>query len=148
MKRLIRYQGAILRGASILLVQHREHAGGRSYWLLPGGGREEGETEEQCVVREMNEETGLDVQVERLLMDEPAYPGAADQRRKTYLCAILSGEPQPGYEPEPEVAAKYAIAAVGWFDLTSEAGWGEQVIADRSTYSELKKIQALLGLKK
>ncbi len=148
MVRNIRYQGAILRGTHILLIQHREHAGGRSYWLLPGGGREEGETEEQCVIREMKEETGLDVKIDRLLMNEAASPRVGDPlRRKTYLCTILAGEAQPGYEPEPEVAARYAIAEVGWFDLRSQENWGEKVISDRYTYPELKQIQAILGYK-
>jgi 8-oxo-dGTP pyrophosphatase MutT (NUDIX family) len=145
MSRSIRYQGAILRNDQILLIQHSEHAGGRSYWLLPGGGREDGETEEQCVIREMKEETGLDVKVERLLMEEPEHPGGAYKRHKTYLCTILSGEAHPGYEPEPEVAAHYRIAEVGWFDLHDEARWGEKVIADPFTYPELKQIQAILG---
>jgi 8-oxo-dGTP pyrophosphatase MutT (NUDIX family) len=145
MPRSIRYQGAILRDEYILLIQHREHASGHSYWLLPGGGREDGETEEQCVLREMKEETGLDVKVERLLMDEPEHPGGAYQRHKTYLCTILSGEAQPGYEPEPEVAALYRIAAVSWFNLRDEASWGEKVISDPFTYPEMKRIREILG---
>lgn len=145
MKRAIRYQGAILQESNILLIQHREHAGGRSYWLLPGGGIEAGETEEACVLREMKEETGLDVSIERLLLDEPAPDGDTTyQRRKTYVCRIVAGDPQPGYEPEPEVAARYGIAAVGWFDLRSETNWGE-VGSDRFTYPQLKRIQAALG---
>jgi 8-oxo-dGTP pyrophosphatase MutT (NUDIX family) len=140
----IRYQGAILRGEQILLIEHTEVEGGRSYWLLPGGGREEGESEEHCVIREMKEETGLDVEVERLLLDEPAVPGSAS-RHKTYLCRILYGEPQPGYEPEPWVADLYRISAVGWFDLYDESNWGEKVISDRFTFPTLKQIQAVLG---
>jgi 8-oxo-dGTP diphosphatase len=139
-----RYQGAILRNDHILLIQHREHSG-RSYWLLPGGGREAGETEEQCVRREMQEETGLDVQVERLLMDETHTMLGKTHHRKTYLCTILAGEPQPGYEPEPEVAAFYRIAAVGWFNLRDAASWGEQVTADPYTYTELQQLQVILG---
>jgi hypothetical protein len=49
MIRSVRYQGAIILSDHILLVQHSEHASGRIYWLLPGGGREEGESEEACV---------------------------------------------------------------------------------------------------
>lgn len=144
MDRPTRYQGAIVRENHILLIQHQEHAGGRSYWLLPGGGREAGETEEQCVIREMKEETGLDISVAGLLMEEPRFPGS-DKWHKTYLCIVLAGEAQPGYEPEPEVADKYKIAAVRWFDLRDEAGWGEGVMADRFTYPELKKIRKILG---
>ncbi len=145
MKRLIRYQGAILRGTSILLVQHREHAGGRSYWLLPGGGREEGETEEQCVVREMNEETGLDVQVERLLMDVPSLPGGIYQRLKTYLCTPLQGEAAPGYEPETAASAMYRIDQVAWIDLRDPSTWSPDVTGDRFTYPTLLKVRASLG---
>jgi 8-oxo-dGTP pyrophosphatase MutT (NUDIX family) len=47
MIRDIRYQAAIIHNRQILLIQHREHASGRSYWLLPGGGREADETPEQ-----------------------------------------------------------------------------------------------------
>ncbi len=68
MKRDIRYQGAILRDDLILLIKHREHATGHSYWLLPGGGREDKESEENCIRREMREETHLSVKVERLLL--------------------------------------------------------------------------------
>lgn len=39
----------------------------RGYWALPGGRMEAGESIEQTVVREVKEETGLDVQVERVI---------------------------------------------------------------------------------
>ena len=135
-----------MHGDHILLVQHREHAGERSYWLLPGGGREDGETEEQCVIREMKEETNLDVKVERLLMEAPRFLGS-DKLHKTYLCTILAGEAQPGYEPEPDVAARYQIADVRWLDLWDDSSWGEEIITDPYTYPELKKIQEILGFR-
>ena len=70
MERLIRYQGAIIQDDQLLLIKHHELASGREYWILPGGGREPGESEEDCVIREMMEETGLTVAVERLLMED------------------------------------------------------------------------------
>ena len=73
--RSTRYQGAIIRDHQILLIKQTEHASGRSYWLLPGGGIEPDETEERCVQREVLEETGLHVLVQDLLLDEPASPG-------------------------------------------------------------------------
>jgi 8-oxo-dGTP pyrophosphatase MutT (NUDIX family) len=141
MKRKIRYQAAILRERRILLIQHREHDGNRSYWLLPGGGREEGESEEECVLREVREETGLEVQIVKLLLDLPEPPGGGYERHKTYWCTPISGEARPGYEPEPEAAACYAISAVRWFDLNDEAAWDEGIGADPFTYPELKAIQ-------
>jgi 8-oxo-dGTP diphosphatase len=46
---------------SVLLVQ-REDA---SVWVLPGGGIETGESPEEAVVREVKEETGLHIRIER-----------------------------------------------------------------------------------
>src|SRR3712207_4455567 len=101
-RRIIRYQGAILQNDHILLIRYREQISGRSYWLIPGGGIEADETEEACVEREMREETCLEVAVERLILDEPARPGGIYQRRKTYLCKVVSGDARPGREPELE----------------------------------------------
>ena len=137
----IRYQGAIVRGDQLLLIKHSEHKGGRAYWVIPGGGREEGETEEACVQREMMEETGLHVTVERLLLDEPC----GVDRHKTYLCRADAGDPQPGYEPEPEVAEQYAITEVRWFDLSSPDSWDALAKNDSITYPLLKHIQGALG---
>ena len=39
-----------------ILLTHELNSG---WWLLPGGGIEEGETPEECVIREVEEETGL-----------------------------------------------------------------------------------------
>lgn len=143
--RTIRYQGAILRDHHLLLIQQTEHASGRSYWLMPGGGIELGETEEGCVQREMLEETCLQVQVQRLLLDEPDIPGGAYQRRKTYVCHVVDGDPRPGYEPEADAAAMYGITDIGWFDLRDAALWPELIARDSITYPMLLRVQAALG---
>jgi 8-oxo-dGTP pyrophosphatase MutT (NUDIX family) len=143
--RIIRYQGAIIREHHILLIKHTEHASGRSYWLIPGGGIEPDETEEECVRREMHEETCLRVQVHYLLLDEPSTSGGVYKRRKTYLCHILDGEAQPGYEPEVEAATEYGITEVGWFDLRHPTLWNEQILSDPITYPLLQRIRSALG---
>jgi 8-oxo-dGTP pyrophosphatase MutT (NUDIX family) len=145
MSRVIRYQGAILHNHQLLLIKHREHATGHSYWVIPGGGIEVGEDEEACVQREMHEETHLKVEVVRLLLDEPAAPGGVYQRRKTYLCRLISGEAQPGYEPEDEADQRYAIVQVRWFDLRDATTWDCQVFDDSITYALLQRLQEALG---
>lgn len=131
-----------MRNGDILLLQQIEHSTGRSYWLLPGGRKESGETEQQCVQREMLEEVGLHVRVDELLLDEPVVSENID-RRKTYLCSIVAGEPQPGYEPEEAYADKYSFTGVQWVDLGRPVSWAADVVADQG--SLLQQIRAALG---
>jgi len=143
--RSIRYQGAIIQDHHVLLLKQVEHASGRSYWQIPGGGIEPDETEEQCVQREMWEETGLHVQIHSLLLDEPSTPGAIYQRWKTYRCDILAGEARPGSEPEAEYADAYSFTEVGWFDLRHPTTWSARLGSDPYIYSFLQRLQAALG---
>jgi ADP-ribose pyrophosphatase YjhB (NUDIX family) len=61
----IRVTGIVIEGAR-LLVLNQDTDSGRS-WSLPGGKLEDGETLAAALVREMKEETGLDVEPGRLL---------------------------------------------------------------------------------
>jgi 8-oxo-dGTP diphosphatase len=145
MSRITRFQGAIVCDDHILLIKQHENVSGREYWVIPGGGREAGETEQECIEREMREETHLHVVVKALLLDEPGRSQDAYQRFKTYLCTPLGGKAEPGCEPECEVSQAYAITEVRWFDLRDEATWGADVVADPFTYPVLRKIRAMLG---
>ena len=50
--------GAIIIKDEKLVSMYRER-NGRVYYTFPGGGAEEGESEQECVVREVYEEFGL-----------------------------------------------------------------------------------------
>ena len=145
MARHTRYQGLIIQDHCILLIKHQSHTTEIGYWVIPGGGIEGSETEEECVIREMKEETHLDVQIDQLLFDEPSPSGGAYQWRKSYLCRPISGEARPGFEPEPDAAAAYAISEVRWFDLRDESSWGEDLIQDPFTYPQLIQLRKKLG---
>lgn len=56
----------IWRDGEVLLVRHEK--GGHSYWLVPGGGVDPGETMVEAGARELREETGYDVEVSRLVL--------------------------------------------------------------------------------
>jgi 8-oxo-dGTP pyrophosphatase MutT (NUDIX family) len=140
-----RYQGAIIQNHQLLLLKQIEHASGRAYWQIPGGGIEPYETEAQCVQREMLEETGLSVRVDSLLLDEPSTPDAIYQRWKTYHCTILAGEAHPGSEPEATYADAYRFTEVGWFDLRYPATWRERIAADSYIDAWLQRVQEALG---
>ncbi len=68
----------IAREGRILLLRRapgQKHAG---FWEFPGGKTEPGETPEEGLARELEEELGIVVQVGAHFMDSPyAYPGGA-----------------------------------------------------------------------
>src|SRR5258705_8846517 len=64
-------------------------------WGLPGGSLEYSETPEVGVVREVHEEIGLEVDVEKLLLLKTWSP---DKVGLYYLCKIKSGNFQPSDE--------------------------------------------------
>lgn len=62
---MVRATGVLVENDTILLVKQALRE--RSHWNLPGGALEVGESLGQCLVREMWEETGLNVEVGELL---------------------------------------------------------------------------------
>jgi 8-oxo-dGTP pyrophosphatase MutT (NUDIX family) len=55
-------KGVLLEGVRIALLENE-----RGEWELPGGRPEPGETFEACLIREMAEELGIEIAVERWL---------------------------------------------------------------------------------
>ena len=145
MKRDTRYQGAIVQENKLLLIKAIDHQDGLIYWLIPGGGREAGESEEECLRREMVEETHLEVAVERLLLEMAAFPGDATyQRYKTYLCRVVGGEAQPGWEPEDAAAPLSTMVEIGWFDLGNPESWDPLLMSTPYTYPQVLMIREAL----
>ncbi len=85
----------------ILLFKHTYR--GRYPWGLPGGWLERGESPQAAIVREIREETGMQVEAERLLLawHDTRY-GRLDL---FYACRILKGEFQQSDE----------VQELGWF---------------------------------
>ena len=95
---VIRCVGAIITDqAGRLLVVRRGREPGRGLWSVPGGRVEPGETDEQALVRELREETGLAVRAGRLVggVRRPA-PGGMVFDIRDYAATVTGGTLTPG----------------------------------------------------
>jgi len=84
----------------ILLLRHTYRR--RKPWGIPGGGLQPGETLEECLRREIEEEAGIKVEVERLLS-----AGAHLDRKLVetiFACKPLPGETLACFKPNAEIA--------------------------------------------
>ena len=84
-----RSAGIVIKDGKALLM-HRIN-NGEEYYVFPGGGVEEGETPEQTVVREIDEETSVTVIPKKLAYHIRWDSGEEDFY---YLCEYVSGEPK------------------------------------------------------
>lgn len=85
MKQRIRC-GGIVFIENKMVSMYREF-NNRIYYTFPGGGLEENETEEQCVVREIEEEFGITVQPVKKLYTYNGKKG----KEHFFLCEYISG---------------------------------------------------------
>ena len=90
--------GAIVAdGEGRLLMIKRGHEPGAGLWSIPGGRIEPGESDAEAVVREMIEETGLTVEVGRLIgrVQRPGLNGAVIDIRD-YAATVTGGTLRAG----------------------------------------------------
>jgi ADP-ribose pyrophosphatase YjhB (NUDIX family) len=106
----------------LLLVQHRKD--GLDYWLLPGGGVEEGETIVEAARRELFEETGLEGDVGRpLLLCESIDPREGRHIvHVAFLAAVRRGTLTPGLDGRLVDAAWLPLARLGELRLFPAVG--------------------------
>lgn len=83
----------------ILMV--RQHHQERYVWTVPGGAIEPGETSVDAAVREVKEETGLDVAVDRMIWHvEQLLEGKEPRFVNIFLAAVTGGSLSVGTDPE------------------------------------------------
>jgi ADP-ribose pyrophosphatase YjhB (NUDIX family) len=83
----------------ILLVRQKHE--GKDIWMLPGGAIEDGENALEAAVREVKEETELDVNIGPLLWHIEEVSESRGQRFVNYFLAeSAAGEASLGYDPE------------------------------------------------
>jgi 8-oxo-dGTP pyrophosphatase MutT (NUDIX family) len=103
-KTRVRAAAIVVKDDTLLLVLHKR--GDKEYYLLPGGGVEQGESDEQALRRELLEETGLTIAPGKLLFETTSvYPDHSRRVvQRVYLCQA-SGEIAPSKDPRVAGAA-------------------------------------------
>jgi mutator protein MutT len=112
--------GAVIvdAAARVLLVKRRfEPLAGE--WSLPGGAVDVGETLEACVIREMQEETGLDVEVGRVIeVFDRIMHDAVGRVQYHYVLVDYVCRPVGG-----TLSAASDVADVAWAEADALAGF-------------------------
>lgn len=109
---VIRCVGAVAHDdrGRLLLIQ-RGHPPDTGKWTLPGGRVERGETDEQAIVRELAEETGLVVATDGLCGQLRRAHGDVVYDIYDYWCRVVGGHLESGDD----------AAGVAWLDAASFA---------------------------
>ena len=116
--------GAVLIHEGRVLLVRRGKAPLRGRWVVPGGTVELGETLEQALVREVEEETGLTVKPTEVVavFDRIQRAAAGVEYHYViidYLCDYVAGDPRAG--SDAEAVALVPLAELMAYDLPEKA---------------------------
>ena len=140
MIREVRCQGVILREKYILVLRQYNSQRQEEYWMLPGGCLEEGETFEECIIREIREETNLEVEIEEILFDEAGEGKDKYQRYITYLCKPKQGSIEKAGK---ETVSYRKILGLIWCAINEESKWNEHLLREQF-YPSMRRIKERL----
>ncbi len=88
---MARVSAIIVKKDKVLLIHRKKE--GREYWVFPGGKIEEKETPEKAIIREVKEETSLNVTEANYSFD---YVDEEKNINPVFLCQVKNGRLQLG----------------------------------------------------
>ena len=91
-----RAAGIVIADSRVALIKRDRNRRGKAYYIYPGGGVEKGESPEETAAREVLEETGLEIEVERLV----AVVNRFGNEQFHFLARIIGGRLGTGTGPE------------------------------------------------
>jgi ADP-ribose pyrophosphatase YjhB (NUDIX family) len=92
----IRAAAIIVRGDSVMLVEHKDPSTGEIFWVPPGGGLEGEESIFDCARREVREECGLTIEPGRIVYVREFVEPDRHHFEIFVLAESLEGEPRIG----------------------------------------------------
>ncbi len=138
---LVVVQAVVRAGAQVLLSVRRELRG----WELPGGTPQAGESPEDALRREVREETGLQIEIERRV-GEYRRTGFRPHLALVFRCRVVAGDLHASAET-PRVAWIDAAALprtlFPWYGQPlADALGAESALRQRSEHQGLRQILA------
>jgi 8-oxo-dGTP pyrophosphatase MutT (NUDIX family) len=108
----IRVRAVIIENKKLLAIKRTKPD--LVYWVIPGGGVETGETKEDALMRECQEELGVKIKIRNSILEvESGKLETIGQKEFFYLCEITDGVLGSGDGPEYKNNSTY----VGRYDL-------------------------------
>lgn len=96
----IRVCGICISQGRLLLVKHKGLGPEGQLWIPPGGGMHFGESAEECLKREVAEETGLEVKAGRFLFIHEYVQPPLHAVELFFIAELQGGELKTGTDPE------------------------------------------------
>jgi len=107
-----RVRAIIIKDNKVLTIKRTKPEG--TFWVFPGGGVEEGETNEKALIRECEEELGVDIAGGDLFWEmDSTTKRTIGHREYFYLCEIKGGKLGSGDGPEFQKDSPY----IGKYDI-------------------------------
>lgn len=109
--------GAVIKETRVLLTKRQEWDQSEFQkirhlpWQIPGGGLEFGESVEECAIRELKEETGLDVEIIGLL--PKVFHNVRGSWHGLFTCFACRMK-----NPDQPVVINSEASAWGWYTLS------------------------------
>lgn len=114
----ITVSGAIIlrdhNGTKEIFATQRGYGDYKGWWEFPGGKLEEGETPEQCIVREIQEELATDIKAEKLIGTVEYDYSLFHLTMHCILCTILSGKLELLEHADAKWLSKENLLSVKW----------------------------------
>ena len=134
----IRVCGICFKENNILLIRHH-NIGNKGYlWAPPGGGMEFGENAEDCLKREMLEETGLEITVKRMMFVNEYISSPLHAVELFFETEVTGGQLQTGKDPEMP-AERQLISHASFIDLNTIRTMDRQTLHNLFNYADSKE---------
>ena len=133
----------VVKDQKVLLVR-RAHEPGKGYWTNPGGYIEQFEPIEETIVREVEEESGIQAKIKGVVAVRD-QPGRVHNAYIAFAMDYISGTPRPD-EIESDDAGFYSVEEMETMNVAGFTKWLVQIALHGDSEGLLKDIDPIVPL--